>query len=157
VTRSGYEAKQRVLRHLLEVEVPQNSREIGAALAKGDLRENAEYKAALEKQDMLNASAAKLQTELQSAQMFDHGQVDVSSVSFGTRVLLRDLATGAEEEYTILGPWESDPNRKVISYLSPLGSRLYNHKPGDELRFTINEKEYQYKVDRIEPVPAEML
>ncbi len=157
VTRSGYEAKQRALRHLLEVEVPLNSREIGAALAKGDLRENAEYKAALEKQDMLNASAAKLQTELQSAQMFDHAQVDVTSVSFGTRVLLHDLSTNAEEEYTILGPWESDPNRKVISYLSPLGSRLYSHKPGDQLSFTINEKEYQYKIDRIEPVPAEML
>ena len=40
---------------------------------------------------------------------------------------------------------------------SPLGSRLYSHKPGDQLSFTINEKEYQYKIDRIEPVPAEML
>ncbi len=157
VTRSGYESKQKTLRHLLEVEVPQNSREIGAAMAKGDLRENAEYKAALERQDMLNAAAAKLQTELQSAQMFDPSQVDSGSVSFGTRVILKDLGTGADEDYIILGPWESDPNRRVISYLSPLGSRLYNRKLGEELRFTINEKEYHYRIERIETAPAEML
>jgi transcription elongation factor GreA len=157
VTRSGYEAKQRALRHLLEVEVPQNSREIGVAMAKGDLRENAEYKAALEKQDLLNATAARLQGELQSAQMFDESKVDAHSVTFGTRVLLQDLTTGAQEEYYILGPWESDPNRKVISYLSPLGNRLYNRKLGEELRFTLNEREYGYRVDRIELVPAEML
>jgi transcription elongation GreA/GreB family factor len=126
-------------------------------MAKGDLRENAEYKAALEKQDMLNASAAKLQTELQSAQMFDPAQVDTRSVSFGTHVFLKDLRTDAEEEYTILGPWESDPTRRVISYLSPLGSRLYNRKLGEEIKFTLNEKEYEYRVDRIETVPAEML
>ena len=72
-------------------------------------------------------------------------------------MLLKDLRTGADEEYTILGPWESDPNRKVISYLSPLGSRLYNRKLGEELKFTLNEKEYEYRIDRIELVPAEML
>ncbi len=157
VTRGGYESKQKALRHLLEVEVPLNSKEIGVAMAKGDLRENAEYKAALEKQDLLNASAARLQAELQSAQMFDPPQAEPAAVSFGTRVFLTDLHTGDEEDYTILGPWESDPARRVISYLSPLGARLYNRKLGEELRFTINEKEYGYRIDRITVAPAEML
>lgn len=151
-TRTGYEGKQKELRHLLEVEVPENSREIGVAMAKGDLRENAEYKAALEKQDMLNSTAGKLQQELQSAQIYDRKEVDTDMISFGTKVFLKNLEGDSEEEYTILGPWESDPSSRIISYLSPLGTNLYNRKPGEELAFTINENKFRYKVDRIEAV-----
>ena len=63
-------------------------------------------------------------------------------------------ADAAEEfrgmEYIILGPWESDPNHNVISYLSPLGAELWSHKKGDELVFTINEKKFHYLLDEIE-------
>ena len=154
VTRGGYEAKQRDLRHLIEVEIPVNSKEIGVAMQKGDLRENAEYKAALEKQELLKSSASRLQEELQEAQIFDSNQVDDQKVSFGTTVHLTNVATGDNEHFTILGPWESDPARNVISYLSPLGAELWSHRPEDVLQFTINEKPFHYRVESIERAEA---
>ncbi len=150
VTRGGYEAKQRELRHLIEVEIPHNSKEIGTAMQKGDLRENAEYKAALEKQELLKSAASRLQEELQEAQIFDHNQIDDQLVSFGTTVRLNNAATGDEERFTILGPWESDPARNVISYLSPLGAELWGHRREEVLQFTINEKPFHYRVESIE-------
>jgi transcription elongation factor GreA len=146
VTHRGYEEKHNALKHIIEVEIPDNSKEIGTALQKGDLRENAEYKAALERQELLKSAASKLQEELQNAQMFDESAVDLSVVGFGCRVELLNQITGHTEEYTIYGPWESDPAQNIISYLSPLGTALCNHHVGEELHFTINEKEYQYKI-----------
>ncbi len=149
VTRLSYESKQKSLRHIIEVEIPENSKEIGQAMSKGDLRENAEYKAALERQEMLKSAASRLQEELQQAQIFDENQIDTESISFGTRIRLKNTRTGEEEEYTILGPWESDPAKRIISYLSPLGIELANHRKGEKLSFTINEQHFEYEVDDI--------
>jgi transcription elongation GreA/GreB family factor len=113
---------------------------------KGDLRENAEYKAALERQELLKSAASKLQEELQNAQIFDDAALDLSAVGFGCRVGLLNQINDSSEEYTIFGPWESDPAQNIISYLSPLGTALCNHKIGEDLNFTINEKEYRYKI-----------
>jgi transcription elongation GreA/GreB family factor len=122
VTAKSYEAKQKMLQHILDVEIPANSKEIGAALELGDLRENAEYKAAKEKQELLNTSSSRLKEELERARIFSADQVDVSKISFGTVAVLRNETTGKNEEYTILGPWESDP--QTISFLtSPLRRR----------------------------------
>ena len=150
VTRLGYEEKQKALRNLIEVEIPTNSKEIGLAMQKGDLRENAEYKAALEKQELLKASASRLQEDLQEAQIFDEADINIQNVSFGTTVHLANVITGDNEKFTILGPWESNPTENVISYLSPLGTELWNHKCDDVLEFTINDKTFHYRVETIE-------
>lgn len=149
VTASKYEEKKRLLSHIMEIEVPANQKEIAFALSLGDLRENAEYKAAKEKQDELNSKVGKLKNELDRAQIIGPEHVDVTSISFGTKVTLMNLASGQEELFTILGPWESDPEKQVISYLSPLGKHLLNHKVGDTLNFTINERKFSYKVLKI--------
>jgi transcription elongation factor GreA len=149
-TRGSYEAKQKELRHIVEVEIPQNSQEIGVAMTKGDLRENAEYKAALERQELLKSAASKLQDELQRAQIADAAQISADAVAFGTTVTLKNLLTGEVEQYTIMGPWESDPARNVISYRSPLGAELVNHRKGDELELSIGEKSFKYSVQDIE-------
>jgi transcription elongation GreA/GreB family factor len=67
-------------------------------------------------------------------------------------VTLSNELSGDAESYTILGPWESDPARNVISYLSPLGKKLLNHKPGEQLTFLIHDRKFQYKVEKIEAV-----
>lgn len=152
VTKSGYEKKQKALRHLLEVEIPVNSKEIGEAMEKGDLRENAEYKAALEKQELLKGATLKIQEELQNARIFNESQIDTDYISFGTRVKLKNKISNKKEEYIILGPWESEPSKQIISYLSPLGVELCNHRAGENLQFTINEREYNYQVDSIDKV-----
>ena len=152
VTRAGYEERQRELREILEVDIPENSKEIGLALQKGDLRENAEYKAALEKQEQLKNSVSRLQEDLQNAQIFDLAEANDSMISFGTRVKLTNIANNASEQYLILGPWESDPNRNIISYLSPLGAELWNHRAKDELQFTINNKDFRYRIESIDKI-----
>jgi transcription elongation factor GreA len=149
-TSKSYEEKQAALRHIHEVEVPQNSKEISEALAHGDLRENAEYKAAKERQDMLNNTVARLKEELERVQIVKPDEVEDGVATFGTKIRLKNNDTGEIEEYTLLGPWESDPDNAVISYQSPLGNELYNHTEGDELQFKINEREYNYRVEKIE-------
>jgi transcription elongation factor GreA len=150
VTRRSYENKQKELRHILENDIPENSKEIGLAMSKGDLRENAEYNAALEKQELLKTAASRLQEELQKAQIYASSQVNTDAVSFGTRVILKNLETGSEELYTLLGPWESDPTNNIISYRSPLGVELLNHKVGEELKFSISDRAFHYAVQGIE-------
>ncbi len=150
VTSASYQSKQKALQHILDVEVPENSKEISAAAALGDLRENAEYKAAKERQEILNATAARLKDEIERAQIFEKKDVDPTKISFGTRVTLVNLKTNEKEEYTILGPWESNPEKNIISYLSPLGNELYGHKQGEQLHFVINEREYSYSVGDIQ-------
>lgn len=150
VTREMFDEKKKILDHILTVEVPANSKEIAFALSLGDLRENAEYKAAKEKQDELNARVAKLKNEIERAQEFDWSTVTNSKVSFGTVVTLLNELSGERETFTILGPWESDPERNVISYLSPLGKKLLNHKAGEKLSFTIHERKFQYAVEKID-------
>ncbi|HVP19423.1 MAG TPA: transcription elongation factor GreA [Spirochaetia bacterium] len=157
VTRASFEKKQQDLKRVIDVEIPENSREIGVAMSKGDLRENAEYKAALEKQEMLKVTASRLKEEVQQAQIFNENEIRTDRISFGTRVRLKNIRTGQEEEYVILGPWESNPTRNVISYLSPLGVSLWDHKAGEELAFTINQNEFHYIVESIEKADLKTL
>ena len=150
VTSDKYGEKQKLLGEILDVEVPANQKEIAYALSLGDLRENSEYKAAKEKQDELNAKVAKLKNEIERAQIFDKSTITTNKVSFGTVITLTNEISGSSEIYTILGPWESDPDNNVISYLSPLGKKLLNHKAGEQLSFLIHERKFQYKVEKIE-------
>jgi len=142
--------KQKELKHILEVEVPKNSREIGIAIEMGDLKENAEYKAGKEKQEALNIQVGKLKEGIEKAKVFDPATIDLSRISFGTKVTLLNNITSGTEEFTILGPWESDPSNNVISYISPFGNAILGGKTEDEIKFTINEKEYSYTVQVIE-------
>ena len=152
VTQAMYEEKKKQLTHIMDVEVPANSKEIEYALSLGDLRENAEYKAAKEKQEQLNSQVAKLKEDIERAQLFDPNSVNTSKVSFGTKVVLYNETTGKNEEFTILGPWESDPNNNIISYLSPFGSAILNRTAGERFDFTINDEKNSYRVDNITAV-----
>lgn len=149
VTAKMMDAKKQELEHITTVEIPANSKEIGEALAQGDLRENAEYKAAKERQTLLNSTASKLQEELNRARVFDPTTITTARVSFGTVVTLKNELTGETETYTILGPWESDPDNKIISYMSPFGNAVLNAKEKEHLSFVINEREYKYSVQKI--------
>ncbi|GHV73613.1 transcription elongation factor GreA [Spirochaetia bacterium] len=152
VTMAKFEEKQRELARIMDVEVPLNSKEIGFALSLGDLRENAEYKAAKEKQGILESTVTKLKDEIGRAQLFDPASVNTSRVSFGTKAQLINEVSGKHEEYTILGPWESDPDNRIISYLSPLGAAILNKKVGEKFQFSINDEKISYVVEGIEVV-----
>ena len=95
--------------------------------------------------------ASELQEQIDRAQIFDPTTITTARVSFGTTVTLKNKNTNADEEYTILGPWESDPENRIISYMSPFGKEILNSKEGEELSFEINERKHSYTVVKIKP------
>ncbi len=149
VTLNMLTKKKQQLEHIVSVEIPKNSEEIGEAIAQGDLRENAEYKFAKERQKELGDTATRLQDEIEKAQIFDPSTVTTAQVGFGNTVILLNKVTNKEDQFTILGPWESDPENKIISYMSPLGNALLNAKEGQDLEFIINEVKHSYHVNAI--------
>jgi transcription elongation factor GreA len=151
VTLDKYREKEKQRARIMDEDIPANSKEIEAARLHGDLKENAEYIAAREKQTQLNSLASKLSGEIDRAQVFDPSQVNTSRVSFGTRVTLLNMGSGAKEEYIILGPWESDPDNNIISYLSPIGGAVLDKALGDTVDFSNNDEEEKvsYTVEAI--------
>ena len=81
--------------------------------------------------------------------MFDPTTITTALVSFSTRVTLTNKDTGEDETYTILGPWESDPDNGIISYMAPFGNAIMDKKVGDNVSFEINEHKYNYVVKEI--------
>ena len=149
VTNKKLDEKKNQLEHIQTVEIPENAKEIAEARAQGDLKENAEYKAAKEHQHFLNVTLTKLQEELNRAVVFDPTTITTAIVSFATVVTLHNNDTNSDEEYTILGPWESDPDNNVISYMSPFGNAIMDKKVGDAAVFKINDHKYNYTVKAI--------
>lgn len=146
VTADKLEEKKKELQNLIDVKIPQNQKDLGNALALGDLRENAEYKAAREEQSKLSNLSSRLQADIERAEIFDPLSVSTKKVGFGTEVKVKNIDDNATEVYTILGPWESDPDIGIISYLSPLGNALLNKRQNETFEVKIMDKNKKYKV-----------
>ncbi len=150
VTKESYERKQKELQHIVNVEIPQNSKAIGIAQEKGDLRENADYIAALEHQRHLQEASRKLMEELSRIKIISFDDVDESNISVGTHVHLLNMDNNEIENYTILGEWESNMDKGIISYKSPFGKSLLGSKPNDTVVFDHGGISKKYKVEKIE-------
>lgn len=131
-TAAGIRRAESELQEMTEKQLPAVAEEIARARAHGDLSENYEYKAAKEKQARLMARVSRLREDLERSQVLTPEKVDLSRVSPGTRVTLTDEG-GATTAYTILGPWESDPDHHIISHQSPLALALLGRQPGDRV------------------------
>ena len=129
-TVRGLDKAKKELHQLTAVEIPKTADEIARARAHGDLSENYEYKAAKEKQGRLMAKVKRLRDEIARARTVGASDVDTSEVSVGCRVRLEN-GTGNVMEYSILGPWDADPDNGMISYLSPFAQLLLGRKLGD--------------------------
>ncbi|MBO7093413.1 MAG: GreA/GreB family elongation factor, partial [Spirochaetia bacterium] len=92
----------------------------------------------------------KLKEEIGKAQVFDKSKLNLNKVSFGTKVTMLNLDTDKNVVYTILGPWESDPEKNIISYKAPLGLELMDSEKDEELHFEINGTRHNIKVVAIE-------
>ncbi|MGL4388626.1 MAG: DUF3553 domain-containing protein [Brevinema sp.] len=149
VTKGSFDQKRRDLEKFVSVEIPLNSAAIGEAMEKGDLRENSEYKAALEKQDQLKATVAKLESDLAQAKIIDKSKVDISKVDVGTKVTLNEEKDG-ESFFQILDPWSVNFDKGIISYHSPLGHTLLDKKVGDIVRFEFNGEVKNFTILKIE-------
>ncbi|KXK31934.1 MAG: hypothetical protein UZ01_00723 [Candidatus Brocadia sinica] len=152
VTKEGYERKKKEFDHLMNVEFPENARDLGEAISRGDLRENAEYKAAREKQAMLVEKAERMKAELQKVVIIDPRSVHADTASPGTKVTLRHEGKAELEMYTLLGPWDVDIEKGIISYLSPIGKGLLNRTAGETITIKLPEGESTYEIIKIEKV-----
>ncbi|MHC3995185.1 transcription elongation factor GreA [Thiomicrolovo sp. ZZH C-3] len=134
MTRFGYEKLQAELNHLKTVERPAIVKAIEEAVALGDLKENAEYHAAKERQGQIDDRMGELSELLGNAQIVDPSTLEHSRVSFGSTVVLCDMDTDEEMTYTIVGGCESNPELGLISFASPLAKQLLGKEEGDELK-----------------------
>jgi transcription elongation factor GreA len=151
VTAAKIREKQSDLQHIRTVEIPANSRDIEVAREHGDLSENAEYKAAKERQVLLHRRAEELDDLLSRALPIDPSSVTGETVVPGTRVALRNAETGEEETYTILGLWDADPNLGIISHQSPFASQILTRRAGETVTIKLPSGETPtYEILQIE-------
>ena len=116
------------LERLIKVDIP---RDLAAAAAHGDLRENAEYQAAKEKQSFSMTRLRELRERVRGAEIVKPRDFPDDIVTLLKWVKIKDVETGEIEEYTILGSGDTDLDNGIISYESPLAGALIGHKKGD--------------------------
>jgi len=112
------------LNRILTVDIPENKKEIGRAREFGDLSENFEYKAAKERQDQLYQKARSIEADLPRIKFIESLNIDTGKVSIGTKVTLKNVKTGQAKIFTILGRWDTDLDKNIISNESPLARSL---------------------------------
>ncbi len=151
VSWESLERRREEYNELVQKKIPANSKEIAIARSYGDLRENHEYKAAKEMQKVLMRRKAELETQLVRARGTDFASARTDVASIGTIVQARDLEANQTERFTILGAWDSDPEKGVISYLSPVAQSLLNRKVGDEVEFEVHGTQHHHRIEKIEP------
>ena len=153
VSWESLERRKNEYAELVQKKIPANSKEIAIARSYGDLRENHEYKAAKEMQKILMRRKGELEQQLSRARGTDFASASTEQVSVGTRVGVTDLATQQPETFTILGAWDSEPEKGIISYLTPVGQALLNQKPGSEVEVEMEGNKRKFRVDSIKSVP----
>ena len=136
MTAEGLERLRQEANQIESTELPENAAEIARAREFGDLKENAEYHAAREKQSLLTAKLDALKSDIARAVELRPEIVQVGSVSVGCTVKLRDKS-GEEVAYALLGPPDADVEKGVINYLTPLGRALMGKAQGDTFTLEI--------------------
>jgi transcription elongation GreA/GreB family factor len=151
VSWESLERRKDEYQELVHKKIPANSKEIAIARSYGDLRENHEYKAAKEMHKLLMRRKSELENQLVRARGTDFASVKTDQVGIGALVHVTDLAAQNPEVYAILGAWDFDAEKHIISYLSPMAQALIGHKPAEEVEFEMDGAKKHYRVDSIEP------
>lgn len=133
MTPSGHKRLKEELEQLKTVDRPQVIRDIATAREHGDLRENAEYHAAKEKQGFIEGRIALIEDALARAEIIEPARVAGDKIAFGARVKLSNTKTGDEVSYQIVGPMEADIDHGRISIASPIARAMIGKEVGDEI------------------------
>src|SRR6266571_4364874 len=150
VSWESLERRKNEYTELVQKKIPANSKDIAVARSYGDLRENHEYKAAKEMQKVLMRRKHELESQLVRARGMDFANVKTDVVGIGTQVKVTELNTQHVESFAILGAWDSDPERGVISYLSPVAQSLLNRNVGEEVEFELDGAKKHFRIEAIE-------
>jgi transcription elongation GreA/GreB family factor len=157
VSWTSLRRRQAELDDLIQKKIPQNSKEIAQARSYGDLRENFEFKAAKDMQKVLMRRRGELELLLVRSQGTDFAEAKTDTVNIGTTVTVTDLATSATATYHILGAWDSDTARNIISYPAALAQVLLNKHVGEVVEANSDTGKLQFRIERIEKVPDVIL
>jgi transcription elongation factor GreA len=131
ITQKGFAKLEQELKHLKYEERPAVIEAISTAREFGDLSENAEYHAAKEKQGFIESKILDLEDKLSRAEIIDTSKLSVDSVKFGATVEVMDDNTEEKSTYHIVGEYEADMSKSLISISSPLAKGLIGKSVGD--------------------------
>lgn len=133
-TAEGFQKIQERVQHIGTVETVENAKEIEAARSLGDLRENSEYKFALERRSRLQAELGTLSRQLNQARILTREDISLDTVGVGAIVELID-SKGRHVTYTLLGPWDADPEKHILSFQSKLAQSMMGYATGESFEF----------------------
>ena len=145
ISVEGYKKLEKEL-EILKKERPEVILAIKEAREEGDLKENAGYDAARERQGMLEARICFIESRMAQFNVIDLKDMGGDRVAFGATVELEDLDSGEMRRFTLLGPDESEPSRGRISVLSPVGRALLGKVSGDEVMVEVPKGRMEYAI-----------
>lgn len=148
-TRAGLRRIKEDYRVLVEDKIPANSKAIGAAAALGDLSENSEWESAMEEQRNLTTRATAMDNEIRSARLIEEQDIPTDQVAPGNRIHLREVDTGKERVYAVLGPWDV-LDEHTINYRAPIAHGLLGRRVGDVGELPTPTGPVRVQIERIE-------
>ena len=151
VSWESLEKRKIAFDELVNKTIPENVKEISVARSYGDLRENFEFKAAKEMQRVLGRRRSEMERDLSLARGTDFANSDTTRVSIGTIITLRETTDGHLDVYTILGAWDGDPEKGIVSYQSALAQALVGHQPGEQITLPTEHGDRLAEIVKIEP------
>ncbi|MDA3901361.1 MAG: GreA/GreB family elongation factor [Spirochaetes bacterium] len=150
VTGPGLDRKKKELNHMRNVEMVQLQKGLASTVdVSGDSRENVDYNALLEQQSILKKSISKLDSELKIAEIIDLDDVDKDKVDIGSVVTLRNSSDDQTVVITILGPWDVDFEKGILSYRSDVASTLRGKTIGEEVTLHLGGRECTYIIESL--------
>lgn len=150
MTPAGLQTLREELKQLKEIERPQNVKDIEVALGHGDLRENAEYHAAKERQAELAARMANLESRIGLSQVIDPETINSETIGFGATVTLTDVETDEEVVYILVGETESEVKAGKISIAAPIARAMLGKTEGDDVVVHLPKGDREFEVVKIE-------
>lgn len=149
MTRNGFEALRDKLKQHKTIDRRAVADEIEIARGHGDLRENADYEAAKEKQGMLEATIRVMEDQLARAEVIDISNLSGDLVKFGATVTLVDLDTDEERELTLVGEVEADVKAGRVSVTSPIARALIGRRVDDTVTVVTPRGEKEYEITQV--------
>lgn len=146
-----YRERQADFKKLMEVEIPDNAKEIAVARSYGDLRENSEYKYAKEHQRILYLRQEEMEDDLKNVKGHDFSGINIEHAGMGTMVTIR-RPDNREEQFCVLGEWDRDENLNIISNLSRLAQMLDGHVVGDKVSLPADNGEETCEILAIDKI-----
>lgn len=145
ISQQGYQNLEKELDRLKK-ERPAVIQAIKEAREEGDLKENAGYDAARERQGMLEARINYIESRMAQFNIIDITKLSGDKAIFGATVTVEDIDSGERKEFTLLGPDEADYTKGSISIQSPVGKALLGKKVGDELTVDVPRGRINYEI-----------